>query len=171
MNLSDAQLALYNGTDPNLPILLAVNGTIYDVSASPHHYGPGGGYSFFSGRDATRAFVTGCFDTDLNGDLRGVEEMFISTDLTEEPMEKISVLERRERKLRREREGRLAKRKVQETVDGWVRMFDGGKDGKYFRVGTIDRGPGSGWKGWGEVKDLCEKAKEGRPRRTAEEIT
>ena len=43
-------------------------------------YGPGGSYSFFAGRDATRAFVTGCFDTDLNGDLRGVEQMFMPVD-------------------------------------------------------------------------------------------
>ncbi|KAK4690672.1 hypothetical protein P7C71_g6171, partial [Lecanoromycetidae sp. Uapishka_2] len=130
-DLTDAQLALYNGTDPNLPILLALNGTIYDVSASPHLYGPGGSYSFFSGRDATRAFVTGCFDTDLNGDLRGVEEMFISTDLTEEIGEGITKEERRKRKLRRERENRVAKRKVEETVNGWAKMFDGGKDGQY----------------------------------------
>jgi len=171
MNPSDAELALYNGTDLKLPILLAVNGTIYDVSASPHLYGPGGSYSFFSGRDATRAFVTGCFDTDLNGDLRGVEEMFISTDLTDEPGESLTKEERRERKLRREREGRLAKRKVEETVRGWERMFDGGKDGKYFRVGRVNRGEGSGWEGWGELKELCEKAKEGRPRRTAEDVT
>lgn len=176
LNLSDAQLTLYNGTDQDLPILLAVNGTIYDVSASPHLYGPGGSYSFFSGRDATRAFVTGCFDTDLNGDLRGVEDMFISTDLSEsdEGLKargvELSKEERRERKLRREREGRLAKRKVEETVKGWEGMFDGGKDGKYFRVGRVDRGEGSGWKGWGELKELCRKAKEGRPRRTAEDV-
>ena len=79
-DLTDAQLSIYNGTDPTLPILVAVNGTIYDVSASPHFYGPGGSYSFFAGRDATRSFVTGCFDTDLNGDLRGVEEMFMPVE-------------------------------------------------------------------------------------------
>ena len=90
-------------------------------------------YSFFSGRDATRAFVTGCFDTDLNGDLRGVEEMFMSADLfegaEEEEME-LTKEERRERKLRREREGRLARKQVESTVRGWERMFDGGKEGK-----------------------------------------
>ena len=129
-------------------------------------------YSFFAGRDATRAFVTGCFDTDLNGDLRGVEEMFMSAELSEEREEEIELTkeERRERKLRREREGRLARRKVEETVRGWERMFDGGKEGKYFRVGRVERGKGSGWEGWGEVKVLCEKARKGRPRRTAEEV-
>ena len=194
LSLTDAQLSLYNGTDPSLPILLAVNGTIYDVSASPQYYGPGGMYGFFAGRDATRAFVTGCFESDLNGDLRGVEEMFMSADLSEEggkenkegggrgkgeregegkgftKEEGLTKEEKREWKLRREREGRLARKKVEETVMGWERMFDGGKGGKYFRVGRVDRGRGSGWEGWGEVKGLCEKARKGRPRRTAEEV-
>ena len=101
-----------------------------------------------------------------------MEEMFISTDLTDSTIDegKLSKEERRERKLRKERETRLAKKKVEETVRGWERMFDGGKDGRYFRVGRVDRGEGSGWEGWGEVKQLCEKAREGRPRRTAEEV-
>lgn len=161
-------MAIYNGGDPALPILVAVNETIYDVSASPQFYGPGGGYSFFAGRDATRSFVTGCFDTDLNGDLRGLEEMFMPVE--EEGGVGFTKEERRERKLRRERERRVARRKVEETVKGWEKMFDGGKDGKYFRVGAVNRGPGSGWEGWGEVKELCQKAREGRPRRTAEEV-
>ena len=168
LSLTDAQLSLYNGTEPNLPILLAVNGTIYDVSAAPHYYGPGGMYGFFSGRDATRAFVTGCFDTDLNGDLRGLEEMFMSEDLSSGG--EFTREEKRERKLRKERERRLAKKQVEETVRGWERMFDGGKDGKYFKVGKVWRGEGSGWEGWGEVKELCEKARAGRPGRTAEEV-
>lgn len=172
LHLTDAQLSLYNGTDPDLPILLAVNGKIYDVSASPHFYGPGGSYHFFAGRDATRSFVTGCFDTDLTGDLRGVEEMFISTDLTDPTIDESTLQkeQKRERKLRKERETRLAKKKVEETVKGWERMFDGGKEGRYFRVGKVDRGPESGWEGWGELKELCEKAREGRPRKTAEEV-
>ncbi len=56
---------------PSLPILLAINGTIFDVSASPHTYGPDGNYHGFTGRNAGRAFVTGCFEEDLHGDLRG----------------------------------------------------------------------------------------------------
>lgn len=125
-------------------------------------------YGFFSGRDATRAFVTGCFDTDLNGDLRGVEEMFMSEDLSSDG--EFTREEKRERKLRKERERRLAKKQVEETVKGWERMFDGGKDGKYFKIGKVWRGEGSGWEGWGEVKELCEKARAGRPGRTAEEV-
>ena len=130
--------------------------------------------------------MTGCFDTDLNGDLRGVEEMLMSADFFEEEGEEeeeagkgkgkeegkgFTKEERREWKLRREREGRLARKKVEETVRGWERMFDGGKEGKYFRVGKVDRGEGSGWEGWGDIKVLCEKARKGRPRRTAEEVS
>ena len=113
--------------------------------------------------------MTGCFEEDLNGDLRGVEEMFMSAYLEGE--EGFTTKEeRREWKLRREREGRLARKKVEETVRGWERMFDGGKGGRYFRVGRVERGEGSGWEGWGEVKMLCEKARKGRPKRTAEEV-
>jgi len=116
--------------------------------------------------------VTGCFDTDLTGDLRGVEEMFISTDLTDPTIDegKLSKEQKRERKLRKERETRLAKKKVEDTVRGWESMFNGGKEGRYFWVGWVDRGAGSGWEGWGEARELCEKAREGRPRRTAEEV-
>ena len=115
--------------------------------------------------------MTGCFQEDLTGDMRGVEEMFVpsdsdlatgSVDLTRE--------EKRDRKLRREREVRLAKKQVQDTVNGWKKMFDGGKDGKYFRVGRVNRGPGSGWEGGGERRELCAKAREGRPRRRAEDV-
>lgn len=114
--------------------------------------------------------MTGCFDTDLNGDLRGVEEMFMPVE-EEEGGGGVTKEGGRERKLRREREKRVARRKVEETVRGWERMFDGGKDGKYFRVGKVERGAGSGWEGWGELKELCHKAREGRPRRTADEVS
>ena len=53
---------------------LIFRGNIYDVSASPSYYGPGGGYQFFSGRDASRAYITGCFSTHLTHDLRGLSD-------------------------------------------------------------------------------------------------
>jgi len=46
---------------------------VYDVSANRRVYGPGGGYGFFAGKDAARAFVTGCFKTDLTHDIRGLD--------------------------------------------------------------------------------------------------
>ncbi|KAK6332158.1 hypothetical protein TWF718_002692 [Orbilia javanica] len=72
--LDEATLALYNGTDPVLPIYLSINGTIYDVTEGRGKYGPGGGYSFFAGRDASRAYITGDFKNDLTWDLSGLDE-------------------------------------------------------------------------------------------------
>ena len=80
MHLTDAELLQYDGSDSSKPIYLALNGTIYDVSASPRTYGPGGSYHFFAGRDAARAFLTGCFAEDAVPDLRGVERMFVPVD-------------------------------------------------------------------------------------------
>jgi len=45
--LNETTLSLYNGTDPELPIYLSINGTIYDVTEGRSKYGPGGSYSFF----------------------------------------------------------------------------------------------------------------------------
>ncbi|TYI50119.1 hypothetical protein E1A91_D12G079700v1 [Gossypium mustelinum] len=55
------ELALYNGTDDSLPILLGILGSLFDVTKGKSHYGAGGGYSHFAGRDASRAFVSGNF--------------------------------------------------------------------------------------------------------------
>lgn len=72
--LSAAQLAEFDGSDPTKPIYLAVNGLVFDVTEGRSHYGPGGGYAFFSGKDAARAYITGCFQTHLTHDLRGLSE-------------------------------------------------------------------------------------------------
>ena len=125
-------------------------------------YGPGGSYGVLAGKDATRAFVTGCFEEDLVGDLRGVEEMYIPVDEEEKSGREESKEERRERKLRKERETREARRKVFEVVDGWRKLFDGGKGGKYFKVGRVIG------QEWGERRKLCQKAMDERPKRNAE---
>lgn len=66
--------SLYNANDKDHDrIYLAVNGTVYDVTGNPSSYGPLGSYVFFTGTDAARAFVTGCFKTDLTHDLRGLD--------------------------------------------------------------------------------------------------
>jgi len=44
------------------PLYLAIRGRIYDVSAAWSFYGPGKSYYGLVGRDATRAFCTGCLD-------------------------------------------------------------------------------------------------------------
>lgn len=101
--------------------------------------------------------MTGCFDTDLTGDVRGVEEMFVPLD------EEGEVVSARERKVRREREMRVARGKVREAVRGWERMFDGGKGGKYFWVGRVVGGEKE-WEGTA-IRELCESAQRGRKRR------
>ncbi|ORY77788.1 cytochrome b5-like heme/steroid binding domain-containing protein [Protomyces lactucae-debilis] len=78
--ITEAELAASDGTNGK-PIYVAVNGTVYDVSAEPRLYGPGGSYSFFTGKDGARAYITGCFATDMTHDLRGVpEESLIELD-------------------------------------------------------------------------------------------
>ena len=74
------ELAQYDGKDETKPIYLSINGTIYDVSAGKRIYGPGGSYNVFAGVDASRGFVTGCFLEDRNGDMRGVEQMYLPID-------------------------------------------------------------------------------------------
>ncbi|ORY92644.1 cytochrome b5-like heme/steroid binding domain-containing protein [Leucosporidium creatinivorum] len=71
---TEERLALHDGTDPAYPVYVALDGDVYDVSASAKTYGPGGGYNIFAGKDAARAFITGCFKTHLTHDLRGLTE-------------------------------------------------------------------------------------------------
>ncbi|KAM0751260.1 cytochrome b5 [Meredithblackwellia eburnea MCA 4105] len=68
---SEHELAKYDGSNPSSPIYLAIDGDVYDVSNGRSSYGPGGSYAFFAGKDAARAFVTGCFKTHLTHDIRG----------------------------------------------------------------------------------------------------
>ncbi|OIW14424.1 hypothetical protein TanjilG_20870 [Lupinus angustifolius] len=67
------KLALFNGTNEGLPILLGILGSVFDVTNGKSHYGAGGGYNHFAGRDASRAFVSGNFTGDgLTDNLRGL---------------------------------------------------------------------------------------------------
>ncbi|KAJ2551064.1 hypothetical protein EV175_003832 [Coemansia sp. RSA 1933] len=54
------ELASFDGSNPDLPLLLAVEGDVYDVSSGRGFYGPGSAYNIFVGRDASRAFATNC---------------------------------------------------------------------------------------------------------------
>jgi predicted heme/steroid binding protein len=68
------ELRRYDGSDPKLPLYLALNGSVYDVSANRRTYGPGGSYHHFAGVDAARAYATGCMRTHLTYDLRGLTD-------------------------------------------------------------------------------------------------
>ena len=61
----------FNGQN-NAPVYLAVRGRVFDVTAGRQFYGPGGPYSNFAGRDASRGLAFGSFDEDmLTKDLDG----------------------------------------------------------------------------------------------------
>ena len=154
INLTPSELVKYDGTDPSLPILLAVNGTIFDVSAGAHTYGPGGSYHPFAGHDASRAFVTGCFMEDRTSDLKGAEDTYLPV---EDPDEAISSAER---KTRAERERRLARKKVRDEVNKWHDFYKNSK--KYFEVGKVIYTLDDPMQ---PAKPLCEHAQKGRPKR------
>ena len=70
---SVGELAKYDGSPGSPGLHLALLGEVYDVSQGSQYYGPGGGYSFFAARDASRAFVTGNFEEEgLVDDVSGL---------------------------------------------------------------------------------------------------
>ncbi|GAB7343865.1 hypothetical protein MBLNU457_1830t2 [Dothideomycetes sp. NU457] len=173
VRLNDLELLQYNGADASKPVYIALNGTIYDVSAGRHVYGPGGSYSFFAGRDATRAFITGCFDTDLTPDIRGAWEAYMPVDAEEVESYDENGRYRKtggkkdltpaQEKVRRELETRKAKKKVQDTIEGWAFMFSGKAGKDYFEVGQVVRP--EGWLEKLPVRELCQRAQNTRPKR------
>ncbi|CAL3966420.1 hypothetical protein PZA11_003080 [Diplocarpon coronariae] len=156
-SLTDDDLKAFDGSDPTKPIYLAINGSIYDVSLGRRHYGPGGSYHFFAGKDAARAFVTNCFQEDGNPDLRGVEEMFLPID--DEEIDKL--YSSGELKALKEQEKRQAKLQAHNALKHWVDFFAGSK--KYPKIGEVRREPN--WRTKGPVKKLCQKAQGGRTKR------
>ncbi|XP_002960491.2 membrane-associated progesterone-binding protein 4 [Selaginella moellendorffii] len=66
-------LSQFDGASKELPIYLSILGSVFDVTSGRQHYGIGGSYHHFSGRDATRAFVSGNFTGDgLSDSVRGL---------------------------------------------------------------------------------------------------
>ncbi|KAK9448647.1 cytochrome b5-like heme/steroid binding domain-containing protein [Limtongia smithiae] len=77
----------FNGTD-NERVLLAIKGRVYDVSSGRSFYGPGGPYSNFAGRDASRGLAKGSFDDDM---LTAIEEPLDTLeDLTPEELHSLA---------------------------------------------------------------------------------
>ncbi|ODQ79511.1 hypothetical protein BABINDRAFT_37264 [Babjeviella inositovora NRRL Y-12698] len=75
LNLTMDELSYFDGSDPTKPIYVGINGKLYDVTVSRSVYGPRGSYSAFAGKDAARAFSSGCFrkKDELTYDLRGLD--------------------------------------------------------------------------------------------------
>ncbi|KAI1343920.1 cytochrome b5 [Xylariaceae sp. FL0016] len=159
--LTPSELALYDGTDETKPIYVAINGTVYDVSANRRTYGPGGSYRFLAGADAARAYVTGCFAQDRTPDLRGVEAMFLPLDDPRVDAHWSAA----DLEALRAREMREALDKVHEGVLHWMKFFR--NNPKYPLVGYVKKD-----KDWLEkepLKPLCETAAKGRkPRKIPE---
>jgi len=47
------ELSKFDGTDPSLPIYLAYNGDVYDVTAGKSFYDSQGTYHYLAGKDST----------------------------------------------------------------------------------------------------------------------
>ncbi|KAL0941277.1 heme steroid binding domain-containing protein [Colletotrichum truncatum] len=157
IELTPEELLKYDGSDPTKPIYLAINHTIFDVSANPRIYGPGGSYNVFAGHDAARGFVTGCFLEDRTPDMRGVEEMFLPLDDPE--------IDRHwsyaDMKKLQEEELAEAHRRVHQALKHWVDFFS--KSDKYLTVGRVKREPD--WLEKTKKRKLCDQAAQGRVKR------
>lgn len=57
------ELLEYNGEENSKGLFLAILGDVFNVKKGESHYGPGGSYHIFAGRDASRSFITGEFET------------------------------------------------------------------------------------------------------------
>jgi len=56
------ELSAFDGTQEGLPILLGINGKIYDVSKGKDYYGKDGGYHVMAGKDASRLLAKNLLD-------------------------------------------------------------------------------------------------------------
>jgi len=78
--LTIEELAEYDGrklpgSEERAPLYLSILGRIYDVSGGKAFYGPGRTYHPLAGKDASRAFCTGCLEAEcLISSLQGLTE-------------------------------------------------------------------------------------------------
>lgn len=181
LQLTDAQLSAFTGVDETKPIYVALNQTIFDVSASPAFYGPGGHYHHFAGKDATRAWVSTCFkgEEQLTWDMRGVDEMFRPKWMDEEieeaaqgqgeggalkeqalkALEKVGRVGEEEKAKRRTEDAKEMRDGVEGSIAHWMKFFKGNP--KYKEVGRVV-GRTALNEGREEIK-LCEDALKKRP--------
>ena len=67
-----AELAKYVDTE----LKVAICGQVFDVSKGAEFYAKGAGYGFFAGRDASLAFATGNFKTNLTDNVGAPASFF-----------------------------------------------------------------------------------------------
>jgi predicted heme/steroid binding protein len=77
--LTEDELKDFDGRDENTPLYLSIKNRIYDVTAGGDFYGKGRSYHHFVGRDATRAFVTGCTEGScLVSSVAGLDSLWLA---------------------------------------------------------------------------------------------
>ena len=59
---AEEDLKEFDGSDSSKPILMGINGKVYDVSKGREYYGKDGGYRNLAGRDATRLLAKNLLD-------------------------------------------------------------------------------------------------------------
>ena len=69
-----AELSKY--VDTNKGLKVAICGQVFDVSKGAEFYAKGAGYGFFAGRDASLAFATGNFKTNLTDNVGAPASLF-----------------------------------------------------------------------------------------------
>ena len=69
-DLTVEELRRYDGSNPDLPVLVAAKGKVYDMTRGRDYYGKGGPYNCFAGIDCSRALAKVSLDPkDLNGNV------------------------------------------------------------------------------------------------------
>jgi len=85
---TDSDIAQFDGSDPSLPLLMAVKGVVFDVTKGKEFYGPGKSYNALVGKDCTQAVAKMSLDPkDLNNNvdtltdsqLKALDEIFTGT--------------------------------------------------------------------------------------------
>ncbi|XP_006812210.1 neudesin-like [Saccoglossus kowalevskii] len=72
---TDEEIAMYDGTNPDLPIYLAVKGTVFDVTSGKDFYGKDAPYNALVGKDSTRAVAKmSLAPEDLTYDVTGLTD-------------------------------------------------------------------------------------------------
>eukprot|EP01112_Ceratiomyxa_fruticulosa_P018255 TRINITY_DN5808_c0_g1_i1.p1 TRINITY_DN5808_c0_g1~~TRINITY_DN5808_c0_g1_i1.p1 ORF type:complete len:110 (-),score=16.67 TRINITY_DN5808_c0_g1_i1:95-424(-) len=80
LRLTLNELRKYDGSDPSLPVYVAIKGIVYDVSTGPYSKAKGGGYSKFAGKEIGRALAKSSLnEEDIVPSLDGLAEDDLQT--------------------------------------------------------------------------------------------